>query len=728
MAQLQFADATVEKILGPGGLVSELHEAYEPRRPQIQLSQLFEQAIDLGEHAVTEAETGTGKTFAYLIPAIQAALQPGGPVVIVSVPDKNLQNQLILKDIPFIQGLFTCMGKEVRAVLMKGRGNFVCLNQVDKLTGRQELESALELLPTFNNRDASLQWREYHEWIKGTDDGDIDDAPMDVHWELRSETTVDSDGCLGRKCSFYEDCFVERRKEKARKAHVIVVNHSLLLRDLQVRHASHGLASVIPIKTNDDDGSTNAIVIIDEAHVLEDQATEAFATEITLGRFYWISNRIDRFTVDHRHRGKDAERPSVYGGRTREASEWSDVVHSLVAAAKAYVEQWTTRIDQSAKKTYGNTLPITNELGNIQFILDTLEQLAVDMDNPELVPHWLDTEEVDMWEKVAGAVRKLRSDMQRVLLPEPKGQKNWVRYAEKDSRDRITLYAKLVDVSKALRARLWNLFPSVLATSATLAMDGDFTQWKGRVGVEKAREIAVKSPFNYKKYARIYLPRNSEGFDPSKYYDAGSEAYYNRVADECFALIEASDGGAFVLFTSRRVLDQVFNRLAPRIQDRWPLFYHSTTANRGQMIRDFKAHDNAVLMGLDSFWQGVDVQGTSLRLVIIDKLPFPPPGDPVWDARRDAVVEKTGNKWAWLDQLSIPFATTKLKQGVGRLIRKGGDQEAHDYGVIALLDGRLITKRYGLGILKSLPDAPRIRGLNDVQAFFKERQEDRSVA
>jgi ATP-dependent DNA helicase DinG len=709
MAQLRFDEAKVETILGPGGLVQELHPSYEPRQPQIELSKLFEKAIASRQNAVTEAETGTGKSFAYLIPAIIAALRDDA-VVIVSVPDKNLQNQLITKDIPFLVDLFKKLGRVVRFTLMKGRRNFVCLERMDTIKGVGELNDAMAMPELqFRTPEAAEFWERYEKWASSTEEGDIDEAPFEVPYELRSETTVDADNCLGKRCDFYDSCFVERRKARANASHVIVVNHALLLRDLQVRASSGGMASVIPLPKG-----KQAIVVVDEAHVLEDQATEAFTLDATVGRFFWLHNRIRSLTVGYKNSG-DVDQ--------EEAHEWASMVKDVLDNGLAYLKQWEGKLDaKPGPADMPKTILINDELAGAKKLLAALDYLTVELGKAERVPKWLSEKEALVWDKLASSAAKLMRDLEYIVTPEPKGQHGWVRYAEKSGR--VALLAKPIDVSNMLRRRLWGAFPSVLATSATLVVNNSFETWKERVGVKDALQIVVKSPFDYQRHARIYIPRDYKPLDPSPYHndDDGKKAYFERLANEVEALVDASDGGAFILFTSRKALDAVYNILLPRMVDRWPLFYHSATANRGQLVRDFKTVDNGVLFGLSSFWQGVDVQGSSLRLVAIDKIPFPAPGDPVWDARCQAIVEKTGNKWSWFSKLSLPQAITQLRQGAGRLIRKGGSDTEHDYGVIALLDGRMGYKSYNIEIINSLPECPRIRTHSDVQSFYAERR------
>lgn len=727
---LRFEDATVEKILGPGGLVSQMHPGYEHRPTQIALAKLFEEAIEDGRHAVTEAQTGVGKSFAYIYPGAMAALQPNGPVLIIAVPDKNLQNQLVWKDLPEAERVFREMGKDLKVVLMVGRGNFVCHYKVD------ELQQALEMMGPemlFRDHKAPPGLEDVMDWAENDEDGLIDEYPGEIHWELKSKITIDSDSCLYHKCPFFTDCRVERRKEKARDADVIVVNHSLLLRDLQLRFSSGGLASVIPMEAGEGDGQVHAILVIDEAHELEDQATEAFSTEVTLGRFKYLQDRVESFTVHHHHskaKPKDDDPLDLDDGddfgnlilpkaNERRASEWSEQVQQIYEAAKDYFAHWEVRLNQ-LKKDFNPTIIIDNDVFAAVGLMELLQKLAVDMASQELRPSWLNPAEEAAWNRQANATMKLYYDLRRVVTPEREGQRNWVRFVEKGNR--VVLNAKPIKVGPILKQRLWDVFPSVLVTSATLAVKNTFKSWKERCGAPSSLEIAVESPFDYKTHARIYLPANANAFDPSKYYDNGSDGYFELLANEMYNLVDASDGGAFLLFTSRRVLDGVFNLLEPRMSDRWPLFYHSVGANRGQMLRDIKAINNGVLFGLKSFWKGVDVQGTALRLVVIDKLPYPPPGDPVWEARKDAITAETGDKWAWFNKLSIPYATTELKQGAGRLIRKGGDDTDHDYGVIALLDGRISTKTYGRQILDSLPPAPRTNKIQDVRAFYAARR------
>lgn len=679
------------QVLGPGGVISEKLPGYEHRDAQLAGADLVEQAIANERHAVIEAGTGTGKSLMYLVPAILSGKQ-----TIVSTGDKALQAQIVGKDIPFLQGV---MPVPVTAAKLTGRSNYVCLEQVDEITGGGQGNLGGEFL--FRSPEAAAAFAGFQEWLDTTETGELESADFPIPWDLAVDVTVDSDGCLGEKCPRFTDCFAEQAKKRARDAQVVIVNHALLLRAINLAHDTDGHVEIL---------GKRQVVAIDEAHRLEETATDAFGVEVTEGRWNRMARRLTRYTTDH-----PAIRPKGETDPQRiRATDWKLRVEYVEGLLATLLSDLTDRLE--ASKTQAQRLGDETRVGDR--LVRALSDLALAVGDGG--PDWLAPKEREGWRKLGGQVEKLGNDLSLIITPGT--EDNWVRYAELEGgngKRRLVLHAKPIDVSGHLRDRLWSPYPSVISTSATLATGNDFGYWKRRVGLHDSLDLVVGSPFDFPHQSMIYLPSSGKDFDPSRFRQDGSVEYLDRLAGEIERLLLASDGRGFVLFTSLRTMDQVYDRLAPRLK--W-LTLKQGEMPRPELIRRFKEDGRAVLFGVKSFWEGVDVQGEALSLVVIDKLPFNPPGDPVWDAKCDRVnrqalargVPPKQADWAWWRELAIPTAIIALKQGFGRLIRTKSDR-----GVVALLDGRLSTKGYGPEILRALPPATQTRSLPAVKAFFE---------
>lgn len=677
----------VSDVLGLGGLLATAMPGYEPRPTQVEMATLIEETLDTGDNAVIEAGTGTGKSLAYMIPAVLSGKQ-----VIISTGTKSLQGQLWEKDIPFLQGLLGGFS----AALLKGRGNYLCLHHMDQLTQTEELMSRMgdnEDAFGFRMMESSAQWPALKEWAKQTTDGDIDAAPFQVTPELRESVTATSETCIGQKCPFFGQCYSEAAKARAKASRVVVVNHALLLRDLVVRKATEGFASVIP---------AGQVYILDEAHNLQDVATGAFGIEFTEYRTRRISQRLESLTMKHK-----SVKHGV-GTSVETAVKWRD----LMADAEALVDGLFHRLALRFLDSKGTTQELGDETALATPAITALTMLA----NKMLVgtPSYLtDDAERATWMKLVGIVRTYAEDLAATMIPSP--ERAYVRYLTFETKTRrLTVNAKPVDVAPYLRSHLWSMNDkgvSIISTSATIATGPSLKYWREQVGCDDAWELVVDSPFDYANNAMLYLPLDATDFDGGAYRLDGSPAYLDRLADRMAQLVDASNGRAFLLFTSYKTLTEVYNRLIERLAPYTLL--KQGDASRPELVRRFKADGNAVLFGVKSFWEGVDMPGDCLSMVVIDKIPFTPPDDPIWKARCDHANAIKNDKWAWFNDLAIPAATINLKQGFGRLIRTGTDT-----GVVALLDGRLSLKSYGKRIVGSLPRATQTMNLDDVRDFF----------
>ncbi len=697
----------VRDVLGPEGSIARMLPGYEAREQQLRGADLMYAGMTSDQHVTAELGTGTGKSLAYLVSGI---LTSKG--MIVSTADKALQEQIVGKDIPFLmqEG---AMPVPFTAALLKGRRNYMCHERLDTLNREGQFSSA----------EAGQAFGSFVEWFEGEDgkswSGDLDGYRGEMPGELRSDLTVDSDACLGKRCPFFSQCFVEGAKDRAKGADVVVVNHALLLRDASIRDSSEGFASIIPQK---------AILALDEAHHLEDEARKAFGSEVTVGRWNALHGRIESLAIRHATvlNARKAVKAMKEGQQTLDTGE-QEVRASLVVES---AEKWQARLDSVSNavdalfselgRRSAESKAMKARLGDESELHGPINAALVElfrrMEDSE--PSWLGTErERTTWGKLAKSVNRLANDFEACLDAEsnidPEGEEIYVRYMERERTkrgERIKLLAQLIDVSGMLRKLIFGSFDSVVSCSATLATGEGFGYWKERVGLSDSLEMIASSPFDYQRNALLYMPSDGKKFDPRSGRGGESTDYLDNLAREIEQLILASDGRVFALFTSYATLNAVYDRLAPRLS-RY-LVLKQGEQNRTVLVERFKQDGNAVLFGTKSFWEGVDVQGDALSLVVIDKLPFNAPDDPVWSALCESIDRKHG-KMAWFFKLAIPFATINLKQGFGRLIRSKSDR-----GVVALLDGRLTTVPYGEKIVRALPPATRTRSLDAVKAHF----------
>lgn len=514
------------------------------------------------------------------------------------------------------------------------------------------------------------------QWLAETKSGDLAEAPVQPSPELRQAITVSSDECLGQQCP-YSGCFAMAARRAAKDAQIVVVNHTLLALDLALRDATDDGASVLPDRE---------IVIVDESHALESVATSAFTDEIS------------DTTVASLLRGRVFAKAGLDDSTAERARERSDLFFALL-------RRQVGQNDRASAAVVTPTPELRLAAENLSGALSVLADRA-----RESATRTTDDKDAEALRRYAKRLTD-RGDLFLSLSVKPEA--THVLFCEREctrqGRERLILKRAPISVADDLRSALWDKWP-VVATSATLSTHGNFTYFRERTGCDDAGEITVDSPFDFRRNALIYLPPSGSLFDPSKYYQSGSVEYFDRLGDQIEQLLLASDGRAFCLFTSRKALDEVFSRIAGRL--RWNV-YKQGDASPQRLIEQFKADGHGVLFGLRSFWAGVDVQGEALSLVVIDKLPFPTPDEPVYQARCDLVNRQTGDQWAWFKRLALPLAVIQFKQGFGRAIRSKTDR-----AVLALLDGRLTTRSYGVGILRSLPPAMQTRSIEAVKQFF----------
>ncbi len=640
---------SLHAFFAPGGLLAQSQLPYEFRKGQLEMAQAVERAIEEGRHLIVEAGTGTGKTLAYLLPALRS-----GRRVIISTGTKNLQEQLYFKDIPFLESLLG----PLRVTYMKGRANYLCRHKL----------YALRSQPILNGLEEISQYQAIAEWEKTTETGDraeIDNLPeASAVWP---KLDARSEACLGQKCPDYERCFITEMRRKAAESDIIIVNHHLFFADLAIKQQARTApdAGVLPDST---------VVIFDEAHELEDVASSYFGISLSNVRFEELARDIE-ITL----RTKDALKVEMVQAAQMLRERARMFFGALPRGAANEGRMPFIERDEFLELHGDLYLGVTNALHRLEKELEQLR--GVDE---------------------AGPLKKRAADVREQLrFVLEAGDRNTVFWIERRGGKNMTVHlqATPIDVSELLGELLFENFAAVILTSATLTVQGGFAHFRKRLGLEEARELVIPSHFQYDRQALLYLPPHMP--DPREP-DFAVEA-----TARIRKILEITQGRAFCLFTSYQQMRDVYERLLSEVG--FPLLLQGTAPKKA-LIEEFRNTPNAVLFGTSSFWQGVDVQGEALSCVIIDRLPFAVPSDPVVQARMRAIEESGGN--AFFD-FQIPAAVITLKQGFGRLIRS-----MEDRGVLVLLDPRLQQKRYGKVFLDSLPRYRVTQELGDVEAFF----------
>lgn len=650
----------MEEIFGKNGLIAKHHKDYEYRAGQIEMAEVVLRAFEQKKHLIVEAGTGTGKTLAYLVPAIAAALGKKKRIII-STGTKNLQEQLMEKDIPFLQKV---LPKKFSAAYMKGRSNYACLNRIAKAENQPILEG-LDEMDYFD---------EVRHWARESATGDRSELiNLPENLSFWSRINAKSETCLGQKCPDFEPCFITRMRGRAEEADIVIVNHHLFFADLNIRGNEYG--RVLP---------DYAAVIFDEAHLIEDIAADYFGFQVS------------SFQLDELVRDAD-NLPITDVIITRDLTKLCARIIGL--ADQFWVRFTQTRGGQDgrfpllpnsfAQKSRDGNIE-TTPLGEAYFALDSaLERLETALD--------VFAEKMTEAESLVRRVRQTRFDLDFVCT---QAEKNYVYWLEKRGRG-MFLRASPIDVSKLLQDKLFDKVETVVMTSATLSTNGKFDFIKDRLGLDNGKTDTLLAPssFDYQKQAIIYLPKAMP--EPS------SPNFSQMAASEIIKLISITNGHAFVLCTSNYSMNALYELVSMRVN--FPCFVQGSMSKAG-LLEKFRQTPNAVLFATSSFWQGVDVRGDQLSCVIIDKLPFAVPSDPIVAARTKFIDENGGKSFF---DYSVPNAIISLKQGIGRLIRSSTDK-----GVIAILDSRLRTKGYGRDFLNSLPRTKITAELKDVANMF----------
>lgn len=648
----------MDKIFGANGLIAKHHPDYEFRGGQVKMAEACLRALEERRHLIVEAGTGTGKTLAYLVPAIAFALAERKRVVI-STGTKNLQEQLMQKDIPFLQKI---LPKKFSAAYMKGRANYVCLNKIDKA----------QHTPILGGMDDVDYFDEVKNWSQETQVGDRSEL-IDLPENLSFWRFIDARGetCLGQKCPQFEPCFVTRMRQRAEEADIIIVNHHLFFADLSLR-GDTGYGRVMP---------DYAAVIFDEAHLIEDIAADYFGAQISSYQVDELVRDVGNLTFNDVQLNRDLIKISA------RVSNFSDVFFNGFQTGRGQDGRYPLTPD-TFRRTKGKEIEATAQ-GEAFLAFDkTLERLENSLDNIKDAPET---------ENLVRRTRQIRFDLDFIASGD---DKKFVYWLERRGRG-VFLRASPIDVSGLLADKLFEKTESAILTSATLSTNNSFKFVRERLGLEPEQtdDFIAPSSFNYEKQAILYLPPRMP--------DPRAPEFLQVAAGEIMKLLEITNGRAFVLATSNAAMNALYERVAPNVD--FPCFIQGTMSKAG-ILNKFRQTANAVLFATASFWQGVDVRGEQLSCVIIDKLPFAVPSDPIVAARQRFIDESGGSSFF---EYSVPQAAIALKQGVGRLIRSASDK-----GVVAILDPRLTTKAYGKVFLNSLPKSKITSDLDEVRAMF----------
>ena len=643
--------AAVDAAFAPGGRLSSALDGFEARQAQLDMAAAVADVFAEGGILLAEAGTGTGKTLAYLVPAILSRQR-----VLVSTGTKNLQEQIFFKDLPVLKDT---LGVPFTATYMKGRGNYLCLHRFE----------ALKHGPAIHSREEALAIECIDEWSRETETGDraeMDDLPEDL--PLWPEIAATSENCIGADCPQFNDCFVTKMRQRAAESDVVIVNHHLLCADASVRQSTFG--EVIP---------SCRYAIVDEAHQLEDVATQYFGRAISNYRFDDFARALDRAVAT-----KQIPDPDKADELRNDADNVRDGARVLFNTLQMLRFDQRTGAESRIRVVAPQLERAAEDAAMLIRALEGVEatiQLAKDLPEDVLA--------------LARRAQELREDVRFLTRADDPGH---VYYLEMRGRG-VFLRASPIDVSDIVREMLFDRMAATVLTSATLTVDGRFDYVRGRLGIRRAHETRLASEFDYTRQAILYLPR--------KMPDPRSPSFVAAAGNEVVEILRRTDGRAFVLFTSYANLRQVHEYASKRLP--YPMLVQGT-APRTALLREFKATPNAVLFATSSFWQGVDVVGESLSCVINDKLPFASPGDPITSARIEAINEAGGNAFG---EYQIPLAILALQQGLGRLIR-----HRQDRGILAVLDPRLKTMGYGRRFLASLPPAPVTHDLESIDKFF----------
>lgn len=633
---------TIQDVLGPAGLLARSFQGFEFRSSQMGMALIIQESIRTKTPAMVEAGTGTGKTFGYLVPLILS-----GKKAVISTGTKNLQDQIFLKDIPFLQ---KATQLSVDAMLMKGRKNYLCLHKYHHYFSQA----------SFLKTSLPGARQEMEEWLEKTDFADRAELPWladdDTLWDALSSS---SEQCLGAQCMFLDDCFLSRLRSRAARSKIIIVNHHLFFADLKVKKG--GFGEIIP---------RFQVAVFDEAHSLEDIATSYFGESLSTTQLTDFAKEVEKEIKGMKHSGKKALSKGLQAIRTG-------------------AEQLKTFFNEGEERGRidPETLSVISE-GATREIKKGLGQIKAEAGQSELDTYSL--------QALVARAEELGQMLERLLEAK---DGNWLHWYERSKRG-LSLHASPLDISEHMRKSLYEKVHTVVFTSATISTNASFDYIRSRLGLqEDVLEGIYPSHFAFEVQSLLYIPQDLPG--------PNEPNFGSGVAHRIMDILKRTRGRALVLFTSYHNLNLVNRALKGKVPY---TIYRQGDAPRSVLLEAFRQDIHSVLLATGAFWQGVDVPGEALSCLIIDKLPFDSPGEPIVAAKIDAIRERGGNPFM---QYQVPSAIITLKQGLGRLIRKSSDR-----GVLSILDKRILTSRYGRFFLHSLPAIPISHDLSEISRFF----------
>jgi ATP-dependent DNA helicase DinG len=630
----------VRDFFADDGPLAGVLSDYQVRQQQLDLSVAIEKAIATKTALIAEAGTGTGKTFAYLVPAIQSQQK-----VIISTGTKNLQEQLFKRDLPLVK---TLINKQKDTALLKGRSNYLCLHRL-KLN---------EMSQRGFEKEAVEEFKLVQKWSHGTKTGDMGDL-KNLKEDARVLPLVTStiDNCLGKDCSYFDDCFLVKARQKAMAADVVIVNHHLFFADLALKE--QGFGELIPAADS---------IIFDEAHLVPDIASE-----------YFGDNFSTRQLNDQLKDLVKLQKVSV-----KDASQLSEFAEKCQYAVSDLRMQFSNDSERGDWLTAMKRVPVFEHINELLTYLGNLLEVGK--------MHTGRDKDLDaLLEKITTNVECLKL----FTFADHKDVSLWFE----TSKYHLTLHLTPLSIAKQFAKVIDSREASWVFTSATLAIDGKFTHFQKLMGLQEAESLCFDSPFDYQKQAMLCVPRYLP--EPS------SKNIKQALVDTAICLIEAAKGRSFILFTSHYMMREVSSLVKEKITN--PIYVQGERS-KAAILEDYLANSQSVLFATGAFWEGVDVKGDDLLCVMIDKLPFASPDDPLLKARLDDCQKQGGSPFF---DIQIPQAVIALKQGAGRLIR-----DFEDRGVLVICDNRLVTKPYASTFLASLPNMRKTRDLKKVQAFL----------
>ena len=628
------------EILGRNGLFHSNIDGFTPRDSQQKMADAVKATLDHGGKLVVESGTGTGKTYAYLVPVVQS-----GQKTIISTGTKHLQEQIFHRDLPEVVRI---LGKQTKAALLKGRANYLCLHRLKKSTEQTDLIG----------KNSELEFDQLHKWAVTTRSGDIAEVVnVSESSQVWRHVTSTPDNCLGGKCPDFEKCFVNKARKEALKSDIVVVNHHLFFSDLTLK--TEGFGELLP---------EHEAVIFDEAHSIVDTAARFFGFSVSSYQLKELLNDC-QLAEKSEHSGVELK-PTILSTH-KAIDEFVDYFRNFKSQSMVLSEVINGRFDRVFTQLSLSVSDLSELMANAAVAGEELEKC---------------------YERVLLLTEKLESWRE--------GRENefvsWIELGKGYFRLNVTP----LNVGNHFRNYLESTMSSWIFTSATLAVGDDFSAFCNDIGLKDADTHCWQSPYDFEQNTLMYLPQ--QNIDPR------NPEYFDFVAQTILNVTSASDGRAFCLFTSYSMMDKVYGVLKDAC--RWPLLLQGQ-GSKQFLLDQFLKTKNAVLLGTASFWEGVDVKGDALSCVIIDKLPFEPPSDPVLKSKLKICEEDGGSPFM---DIQIPNAVISLKQGAGRLIRSEEDR-----GVLVICDPRVSTKSYGKLFLNSLPPMPVTFNIDDVFRFFK---------